>query len=157
MSVLDLLALISAGIVSIALLHGAYWDIKTRTAPKEIWWKVLPFALFFTFLWYCLTFAQNGFNGVLGTFLISAILCPFTVFMGYRMGNGGDWRALFYIALLVPFYAVIAWLLAAVFGVLQVLIDKMRMTKLEYAKRKTAWMISITVGFVLAIVLTKLI
>ncbi len=150
MSVLDLLALISAGIVSVALLHGAYWDIKTRTAPKEIWWRVLPFALFFTFLWYCLTFAQNGLNGVLGTFLISMILCPVAMWMGYRMGSGGDWRALYFVALITPFFAPLTWLLAVVLGVLQVLLDKIRK-----APQESAWMVSIALAFVCAILISS--
>lgn len=144
--ILLILSFATSCFVAIALLHGAYWDIKTRTAPKEIWNKILPFAIFPLFLWYLLCFIWNGINSVLSVFLVSAILCPVAMLFGYRMGNGGDWRAMFYIALLCPMYAMLAWIMACIFGVIQVGIDG-----IMKSPQKSAWMISIFIGFSLSV------
>jgi hypothetical protein len=62
--------------------------------------------------------------------------------MAYRRGNGGDWRALFYICLFTPWIASTTLLLTGVFGCAQVFVDWLRGSKL-----KSALMVSITLAF----------
>lgn len=132
-----------------ALLHGTYFDIKTRTAPKYIWTLFAPVGLFFTLLWYVYNFYWNGFNAILPVFVTGLILSTFCMIMAYRRGNGGDWRALFWICVIVPWVAIYAVLLSAVFGCVQSAVDKFILKK----TKGMAWMVSITAAYLVSAIL----
>jgi hypothetical protein len=68
------------------------------------------------------------------------------MYMGFRMGNGGDWRALFFVSLLTPWIAPLTIMCSAILGVIQVMIDTFRYGK-EYS---SAWMVSIAASFGIA-------
>jgi hypothetical protein len=137
-----ILFLISGICVLIGLLHGAYYDIKIRKAPKQIWKFVAPISAISTILWYILEFQQTYLTVVVPLIITSSILSLATVIMGFKQGNGGDWRALFYVSILTPWVAPFTFVLSCVFGICQVGIDKIRKSPL-----KSAWLISITVGY----------
>jgi hypothetical protein len=145
---LILLALISISAVTVftALVYGLVMDIHTRTFPKWIWKYVLLPASVCTILWYIILYYQQGFAAVLPTFLTSVIFCTFCWVMAYKMGSGGDWRALFYISLLTPWFADTTLFLSCLYGILQVCIDKFRGSKLG-----SAWMVSITLAFITSV------
>lgn len=138
---------ISALTVFTSLILGAYEDIKTRRAPKWIWLSSAPIALVATLLWYYQTAVYIDASLAMEAFLTSVILCPFCMFMGFRRGNGGDWRSLFYVSLLTPWFAPVAILGAGLFGVLQIGTDYIRFGK-DY---KSPWMVSILAGFGMSI------
>jgi len=141
---LPVIQFISYSMVLVALVYGAWNDIKTRTSPKWIWNLLTPFAGISTLIWYIADLDYGGVNAVLPVFLLSIILCAFSVVMGYRMGNGGDWRALFYISLLTPWITTSTITLSCILGLVQILVDKIRGSKID-----SAWMISITLSFVI--------
>jgi hypothetical protein len=143
---LTIIQLLSAGIVLVALSYSSWTDIHTRTAPKWIWAVVFPFALVTTSLWYISAWYWNGFIAVLPVFITSTILSLFCFWMAHRRGNGGDWRALYYIALLTPWFAPLTLVFACLVGFIQVGIDWFRKSPV-----KSAWMVSITLAFVISV------
>jgi hypothetical protein len=144
---LTILQILSAGIVLIALSYSSWMDIHTRTAPKWIWTIVMPFALVTTSIWYISAWYWNGLLAILPVFITTVILSLFCYWMAHRRGNGGDWRALYYISLLTPWFAPLTLLFACLVGFVQVSVDWFRKSPI-----KSAWMVSITIGFVLAVV-----
>jgi hypothetical protein len=142
-----IIQLLSAGIVLVALSYSSWTDIHTRKAPKWIWTIVFPFALVTTSLWYISAWYWNGFNAILPAFLTSVILSLFCFWMAHRRGNGGDWRALYYVSLLTPWFAPLTLVFACLVGFIQIGVDWYRKSPI-----KSAWMVSITIGFVLAII-----
>lgn len=148
MDTIIIFPLISSTIVFFALGVGAYFDIRCRRSPKWVWTVSAPIALVFTLLWYIINFYWNGINAVLSVFILSMILCPFCMIMAYRRGNGGDWRALFYISLITPWLAPVTLLMSPLFGLVQVGVDWLRKSPV-----KSAWMVSITLAYFAAIVL----
>jgi hypothetical protein len=134
--------LISYFSVFVALVHGSYYDIRFRKAPKWIWrFMGIPAALS-TFLWYI---SQPDLTVVLPIIITSSVFAILSIIMAFKQGNGGDWRALFYVSILTPWVLPIVFLLSCGFGVIQVGIDK-----LCKSKQKSAWMISITLSFVVS-------
>jgi Flp pilus assembly protein protease CpaA len=142
-----IIQLMSAVLVLVALSYSSWMDIHTRTAPKWIWSVVFPFALVTTLSWYISAWYWNGFNAILPVFLTSLILSLFCFWMAHRMGNGGDWRALYYVSLLTPWFAPLTLVFACLVGFVQVGVDWYRKSPI-----KSAWMVSITIGFVLSVV-----
>ena len=147
MDSLVIFELMSASVVLVALCYGAWSDVHTRTAPKWIWTVCSPFAAVTTLLWYGAMVYWNGLTAILSTFLVSLILSLFCFVMAHRMGNGGDWRALYHISILTPWFAPLTLILACVCGFVQVCIDHLRKSPI-----KSAWMVSITIGFVLSVI-----
>jgi hypothetical protein len=145
MDVISTIPLISATLVLFALSYGSWMDIHYRKFPKWIWSFVAPPAAITTLFWYGTTIYENGLNAILAPFLTSVILCLLCFIMAHRMGNGGDWRALFYISLLTPWFAPLTLILSCVFGIIQVTIDWLRKSPI-----KSAWTVSITLAFVVA-------
>jgi len=141
-------ASISALIVIVALSIGTYQDIKTRRSEIWVWRVTAPFAVIATLLWYGATLMYGDPVLALIAFGTSAILCPFCVYMGFRMGNGGDWRALFYISLLTPWLAPLAMICSAIFGFVQVTIDVIRFNRPDY---NSPWMVAITAAFLVSL------
>jgi len=82
MTIFDALPYISILIVSIALVYGAYEDVKTRIAPKWIWYVTAPFALITTALWYLATVLYGDPTLAFVLFLTTVILCPVCMYMG---------------------------------------------------------------------------
>jgi Flp pilus assembly protein protease CpaA len=142
-----IIQLSSAVLVLVALSYSSWTDIHTRTAPKWIWSVVFPFALVTTLSWYISAWYWNGFNAILPVFLTSLILSLFCFWMAHRMGNGGDWRGLYYVSLLTPWFAPLTLVFACLVGFIQIGVDWYRKSPI-----KSAWMVSITIGFVLAII-----
>jgi hypothetical protein len=137
--------LISCVLVFIALVHGSINDIKNRKAPKWIWKVVgLPAAIS-TSLWYISEFYKTDLTVVLPIIITSTVFALLAVIMAFKQGNGGDWRALFYVSILTPWVLPTVFLLSCGFGIIQILIDKFCKSK-----QKSAWMISITLGFVIS-------
>jgi hypothetical protein len=144
---LHIIQILSAGLVLVALFYSSYTDIHTRKAPKWIWAIVFPFALVITSLWYISAWYWNGFIAVLPVFLTSAILSLFCWFMAHRMRNGGDWRALYYVSVLTPWFAPLTLIFACLVGLIQTGIDWYRESPV-----KSAWMVSITIGFIFSVI-----
>jgi hypothetical protein len=142
---ISIFILISCFLVLIALVHGAENDVKIRKAPKWIWKLVALPAAFSTILWYITEFHQTYLTVVIPLIVTSCIFAVASVIMAFKQGNGGDWRALFYISILTPWVLPGVFLLACGFGVIQVIIDKLR-----NSKQGSAWMVSITLGFVVS-------
>jgi hypothetical protein len=146
MDVLIIFELSSALIVLIALCYGSWTDIHSRTSPKWIWNIVTPFAALSTFCWYVMVWYWNGFSAILPVVITSAIFSLFCFVMAHHR-SGGDWRALFYISVLTPWFVVLTLILACLVGFVQVGIDWVRKSPV-----KSAWLVSITVAFVISVV-----
>ena len=145
---LSVFALVSIATVLVALCIGAYTDIKTRTCPKWIWRVCSPIALISTIGWYIQSVLIGNLSAVMVAFTTSAILCPVCMFMGYRMGNGGDWRSLFFISLLTPWIALSTLFFSCVFGFLHALGEIYKHREIPGAWRVTIpWMVGITLAF----------
>ena len=140
----DIFPILSFFIILIALGYGAWCDVKCRKAPKWIWTICTPFCLFTTTIWYIILY-MKGIEAFLSVFVISIILCPFCWVMSYRMGNGGDWRAFFYISLFTPWLAPATLLGAGFIGLVQCLIDHLRKSPID-----SAWMVSITLAYIVS-------
>ena len=140
----EIFPILSFFIILIALGYGAWCDVQCRKSPKWIWADCFPFALFTTTAWY-ITLYMKGIEAFLSVFVISIILCPFCMIMAFRRGNGGDWRALFYICLLTPWLAPVTLLSAGLIGLVQCGVDHLRKSPI-----KSAWMVSITLGFLMS-------
>jgi Flp pilus assembly protein protease CpaA len=141
---------ISLSIVLVALCMGVYTDITTRTCPRWIWSVCAPFAIISTICWYIQSLIIGASATVLPLFLSSVILCPFCMFMGYRMGNGGDWRSLFYISLATPWVSVMTLVLSCIVGLVQIGYYALRNRKLDTWRVTVPWMVSITIAFVIS-------
>lgn len=136
------LSVASSLVVLIILAYGAHSDVYTRKSPKWIWNAMFPIVGSTTLSWYIWNLYTNGLDSILTYLISSVIFSMFCLFMAYRRGNGGDWRALFYICLFTPWIASTTLLLTGVFGCAQVFVDWLRGSKL-----KSALMVSITLAF----------
>ena len=140
-----LLPFISGFCVLIGLVYGSYYDIKYRISPKWIWKFIAPISLIFTILWYIGEFQQTRFTVIIPVIITSCVFILLSIIMAFKQGNGGDWRALFYISLLTPWVIISVFITSCVFGVLQIGIAKLR--KIE---TPVPWMVGITLGFVIS-------
>ena len=145
---LSVYALTSIATVLVALTIGAYTDIKTRTCPRWIWQVFSPIAIASTLIWYIQSVLAGYQSAVIAAFITSAILCPICVFMGYRMGNGGDWRSLFFISLATPWVAISTLVLSCIFGGIHALIEIYTHRNITSAWKVTIpWMVAIAIAF----------
>jgi hypothetical protein len=127
------------------LFAGAIVDYQSRRFPKNLWDIPSKIAGFFTLMMYFMLYSNREFQMIGILLTISIVLAVSFYILAIRYGSGGDYRALIYIALLVPTMAVWTTILALVFGVIQVFIAHWRKTSVP-------WAISIFLAFVIVFV-----
>lgn len=85
--------------------------------------------------------------------LLSLVAMLIFSFIGFRFGQGGDWRAMVYIAMIAPFMLVEVLLAVAVCGIVQAIYWLIRTDiKTPPIARKIPFAVSIFDGYVIALV-----
>jgi len=115
------------------LFAGAIVDYQSRRFPKNLWDIPSKIAGFFTLMMYFMLYANREFQ-MIGILLTISIVLALTFYiLALRFGSGGDYRALIYIAVLVPTMAVWTTIIALFLGVIQVVIAHWRNTSVPWA------------------------
>ena len=127
-----------------SLVYGAWYDFQSRKFPAKLWNVTAPIALFFTVIMYLLLIASAQWTLVMALLFVSAILSVTFYVLALRFGSGGDYRALWTIAIICPTIAITTTILALIFGIIQVAI-------MTLTHKTTPWAISILIAFTIAV------
>jgi hypothetical protein len=139
-------AIISQLILLPSLIYGAWYDFQSRKFPAKLWSATAPIGLFFTIVMYLLLIASAQWTLIMALLFVSAILSVTFYILAVRFGSGGDYRALWTIAIICPTIAITTTILALVFGVVQVVI-------MVFTKKSAPWAVSILAAFIIAMLL----
>lgn len=85
--------------------------------------------------------------------IVSAISSLIFLFIAFRFGGGGDWRAMIYIAWITPFILIYVIMASAICGVIQAVYWTTRKDiKVPPMFRKIPFAVSIFAGYVIALI-----
>lgn len=126
-----------------SLACGAWYDFQSRKFPASLWNITAPIGLFFTVMMYLLLIASTQWRLIAALLIVSATLSVTFYVLAIRFGSGGDYRALWTIAIICPTIAIATTVIALVLGVVQVCF-------MLWRGKTTPWAISILLAFVIA-------
>lgn len=136
----NIFTLISGLFVLPVLIAGAISDIRGRIFPKYYWKHPSVVAGISTTLMY-LVLLYLGEYQIIFTFVVTSIVLSLVFyFIALRFGSGGDYRALWHIAILTPSLAVMTTILALAIGVAQVIFG-------VAFNRSAPWAVGIALAF----------
>ena len=133
------------------LIAGAISDYRTRTFPKEYWKYTAPIGGFFTFLCYMVMLSEGQLVLVAALVVQTFIIVTFCLFMGYRYGSGGDWRAMAYIAAISPRIAFATIVLSVVFGAIMAMVQLCRKDNLSIFEKSIPFAIPICLAYIVSL------
>ncbi len=131
------------------LVAGAVSDYKTRTFPKDYWNnRLAKFAIIFTSGMYVSLMISQDIVLIITYAITSVTFSVIFLFFAYRYGSGGDYRALWYIALISPALIVVTAVLAVAFGIINVITEFILHGTEGF--EKVPWAVSILAAYVIA-------
>lgn len=155
MSILFLLALLSAIIVLPSLLFGAISDIRTRKFPKAYWKYTAPLAGLVTILMYLMLISDGQYFYAMYIAVPSVAIAFAALFMGYRFGSGGDWLAVAYVSVLCPAFILSTCFFGMIVALIQSAYAVYRRDDLDpFQFRSIPFAVAILVGFCISLVVT---
>lgn len=148
------LAVLAALCIIPTLFAGAVRDVTDRKFPAKYWeWWPVKAAAIVVFIEYLVIISDRNYTLAISLFAISIVAALVCLFVGYRYGSGGDWRAAAYVAIISP------WLMPAfiIFGILAAFCLAAYIVirpdeKLPVPYRTVPFAVAIFVGYVMAIV-----
>lgn len=134
--------------VAATLFFGAWYDVQNRIFPKEYWNVSAKVSGFFTLIMYMLLLSERDYLQIVTLLVTSAVFATVFYVIGMRAGSGGDYRALIYASILTPALIAITAILAALFGIVQVLYATVKKDR-----RNAPWAVSIALAYAVSIYL----
>lgn len=132
------------------LMAGAIYDVRSRTFPKHLWdsWFV-KIAGVFTIMMYLTLVATVQWAAILALLLTSVIFSVIFYVIALRFGSGGDYRALIYIAWIVPSFIAQIVIVSIMIGAIQVGFARL-------TKGSAPWAVGILIAFGISMLSTAL-
>ena len=137
-----------------SLYHGAKQDLhEFKFSESHFKTDLIKIAFGFLALTYVCMFIDELSTMVAMMVGMSLIGWVVFSFIGFRFGNGGDWRAMMYIAAITPFLLFSSMIVIGICAMIQAIVWVARKDILVPPMfRKIPFALSILVGYVIAVV-----
>lgn len=146
------LQFIIALLVIPTLLFGAIEDWKYRTFSKQLWKIPRTITGIITIGMYLLLLVTGNIVTIITLLVTSGILALLFYVLALRFGSGGDYRALIYLSLLTPSFAVLTIILSFIIGMVQGILTLLTEGTKGFFKRKVPWAVGICSAYIITVV-----
>jgi len=146
-------AILAAACLLPSLYYGARQDLKefrfSEIHFESLW---INAAIVCTVMMYVCLIAEQGWQSIIAYLTMTIISWIAFSFIAFHFGNGGDWRAMMYVAGIAPSILINTIISIAVCGIVQAIIWLARTDiKIPPMFRKIPFAVSILCGYMIAL------